>query len=142
MLRSGPIAFFLHGLLEYVAAIGCFLAPFAFDFRSDAATTWSFVAGVLILLVALTTDGPARIVARLPIMLHVVLDYALAAAFIASPWVLGFAGEAAPRRWFVTLGVAYLLLTLLTRYVSSTKPHVGALAAGTSAKLEAERGGY
>ena len=93
MLRSGPIAFFVHGLLEYVAAVACFAAPFVFDFDSDAARTWSFVAGAAFITVALTSDGPRKLVERLPIVVHVVLDFVLAAALIASPWLLGFDGE-------------------------------------------------
>ena len=140
MLRSGPIAFFVHGLLEYAAALASFIVPTMFDFGA-AATTWSYVVGVAIVLIALTTDGPSSLVARIPINAHVVLDCVLVAALVASPWVLGFNDQDAPTRWFVGLGLVHLALTLLTRFVSSDRPHVGSLAAGTSVTVEAEGSG-
>ncbi|MCW2920211.1 MAG: putative rane protein [Thermoleophilia bacterium] len=136
MLRSGPIAFFLHGLFEYVAAVVCLLAPFALDFRSDAATIASIVAGIAFLAVTVTSDGPRRLVERVPIVVHVVLDVVLAAALIAAPWLLGFSDERAPKTFFVTVGVFHLLMTLGTRFVDDPSG-VGALAKGTSVDLEA-----
>lgn len=140
MLRSGPIAFFVHGILEYLAAVASFAAPSLFDF-SDSASTWSYIVGVAFVLIALIADGPSGVTARIPIAVHVALDHVLAAALIASPWVLGIRGQEAPTRWFITLGVAHLLLTIGTRYISSSRPHVGSLAAGTSATVEAEGSG-
>ncbi len=140
MLRSGPIAFFLHGFFEYLAAAAGFAAPSLFGF-GDAASTWSYVVGVAFVVIALTADGPVRVTARIPLAVHVALDYLLAAVLVASPWLLGFDDQTAPMRWFVALGIAHLLVTMGTRYIPSGSAHVGSLAAGTSVTVEAEGSG-
>lgn len=136
MLRSGPIAFFLHGMLEYVWAVALLLAPFMFDFRSDAATTTAIVAGIAFLAIAATSDGPRRFVERIPIVAHVVLDFVVAGMLIASPYLFGFSDEGTARTILVTIGVLHALLTIGTRFVDDPSG-VGALAKGTSVDLEA-----
>ncbi len=131
----------LHGILEYVAMVACLLAPFLLDIDSGAARVMCFAAAAGVLLVALTNDGPAALVRRIPVTLHVALDYVLAAVLVLAPFALGFADDDAARNFLVTVGVLHALMTMGTRFVSPSRPHVGSLAAGTSAKLEAERAG-
>lgn len=116
MLRQGPIPLFVHGVIEYVAAIAFILAPLLLDFDSRAATYLSVGVGVLVLVVAATTKGPTSVVDQLPVSVHVLLDYVLAVALIAAPFVLGFSKETAPTAWFIGLGVVHLLLTIATRF--------------------------
>lgn len=140
MLRSGPIPLFLHGLIEYVAAIAFLLAPFVLDFHSDAATYLSIAVGVVVLMVAATTDGPTGIVRQLPIAVHVLLDYVLAIALIAMPFVFGFSDEGAPTAWFIALGVIHLLLTIATRFLPAVQrpsDNAGPAARDTSVDIEA-----
>ena len=137
MLRHGPVALFLHCIFEYLGAIACVAAPFVLDFRSDAATTWAFVAAGLLVLAALTTDGPRALVKRLPGAAHAAFDVLVATALLASPFVLGFRDENAPTTFFVAAGVLHLLLVIGTRYVSPARAHVGSLAATTSTHVTA-----
>ncbi|MCW2927846.1 MAG: hypothetical protein JWM86_1814 [Thermoleophilia bacterium] len=137
MHRNGPIALWLHGMVEYLAAAACFFAPFVLDFGSDAATYFSIAAGVAILLVAATTDGPASIVSHLPIGFHVLLDYVVALAFIAAPFVFSFSDERAPTAFFIGLGVLHLLVTVGTRFYGDDGAHgISPLAASTSVDVE------
>lgn len=116
MLRQGPISRFLHGVIEYVAGALFIVAPFLFSFDSGAATALSIVVGVVILIVAASTEGPTGMIASIPTSMHVLLDYALAAVLVASPFLFGFSGETVPTAFFIVLGVAHLLITIGTRF--------------------------
>ncbi len=116
MLRQGPIPRFAHGVLEYVAGALFVVAPFLLGFDSDTATAVSIVIGVCLLFVAATTDGPSSMVNSIPLGLHVLLDYALAALLIAGPFLFSFADEAAPTAFFIVLGITHLMVTVGTRF--------------------------
>ena len=116
MLREGPIPVFVHGLVEYAVGVLFIVAPLLLDWKSDTATAISVVIGVLVLLVAATTVGPTGLIKQLPVAAHVMLDYLLAVALIAIPFVAGFSDEGAPTAFFIALGVAHLLITVATRF--------------------------
>lgn len=116
MLREGPIPRSLHGLIEYGAAVLFIVAPFVFGFDADSAVAVSIVIGVVILVVAAATDGPTSMVNSIPVAVHVVLDYALAAVLIAAPFLFGFSDESGPTAFFIALGVVHLLVTIGTRF--------------------------
>ncbi len=116
MLRDGPIPRFAHGVVEYVAAALLLAAPFLFGFESGAATAVSIVAGLLVLASAASTEGPTSLVDSIPLNVHVLLDYALVALLVASPFLFGFSGETAPTAFFIVSGVAHLLITIGTRF--------------------------
>jgi VIT1/CCC1 family predicted Fe2+/Mn2+ transporter len=117
VLREGPIPLFLHGLLEYAAGAVLILAPFLLGFDSDSATAVSIVAGVLVIFVAATTDGPTSLVNQLPLAVHILLDYVLAGLLIAAPFLFGFSDETGPTAFFIALGVVHLLVTVGTRFL-------------------------
>jgi VIT1/CCC1 family predicted Fe2+/Mn2+ transporter len=117
VLRQGPIPRFVHGVLEYLAGAASIAAPFVLGFDSGAATAVAIVVGVLLIFLAATTDGPSSLVDQVPLPAHVLLDYALVAALIASPFLFGFSDETAPTVFFIALGVLHLLVTVATRFV-------------------------
>jgi hypothetical protein len=117
VLREGPVPLFLHGVIEYLAAGLLVAAPFLLGFDSDAATAVSIVAGVLVIFVAATTNGPTSLVNQVPLAVHVLLDYVLAGLLIAAPFLFGFSDETAPTAFFIALGVAHLLVTVGTRFL-------------------------
>jgi len=117
MFKKGPVPAFVHGLLEYAAAILFIAAPFLLDFEENAATAASIVVGVLILILAASTAMSTGIIKSIPVQAHVILDYVLAIALIAAPFVLGFSGDGAATTFFMALGVLYLLLTIATRFI-------------------------
>ena len=116
MLRDGPIPRFLHGVIEYLAGVLLIAAPFLFGFEDGAATAVSIVAGVMVLVIAASTEGPSSLVDSIPVSVHVLLDYALVAVLVASPFLFGFTDERAPTAFFIVLGVAHLLITIGTRF--------------------------
>lgn len=116
MMREGPIPVILHGAIEYVAGVLLIAAPFLFGFEDDSAVALSIGAGLVVLVVAASTDGPSSLVNQIPLTIHVGLDYILAVFLIVAPFALGFSGEAAPTAFFLVLGIAHLLVTIGTRF--------------------------
>ncbi len=116
MMRQGPISRFLHGAIEYVAGVLLIAAPFLFGFESNAAVALSIVAGVVVLAIAASTEGASSMINSIPLSIHLVLDFALAAVLIASPFLFGFSDESAPTAFFLIVGVLHLLVTIGTRF--------------------------
>ena len=110
---------FVHGLIEYVAAILFIAAPFVFAF-TGIPTAASIVVGVVVLFVAATTKGPTSLVNSIPLSAHEALDYLLAIALIGAPFALGFSDETNPTVFFIGLGVVHLLVTIATRFVPAS----------------------
>ena len=116
MLRAGPFSMFLHGVLEYAAGVVFIAAPFVFGFESDAATALSIIVGVVVLAIGASTNAPTGLARVIPVEIHAVVDFALAALLIAAPFLFGFRDEGAPTAFFIVLGVVHLLLTIATRF--------------------------
>ena len=116
MLRQGPIPHFLHGAIEYAAGVLLIAAPFLLSFEANAAVAVSIVAGVIVIALAASSDGPTSLVNSVPVSIHLLLDYALAAVLIAAPFLFAFTDESAPTAFFIVLGVLHLLVTIGTRF--------------------------
>lgn len=116
MLREGPLSRFLHSAIEYVVGVLLIAAPFLFAFEADAAVALSIVAGVLLIAVAASTEGAGSLIDSIPISIHLLFDFALAAVLIAAPFLFGFSGESAPTALFLIIGVGHLLVTIATRF--------------------------
>ncbi len=117
MLRQGPIPLFIHGVLEYAAGVLFVVAPFILGFDSGTAKAVSIVFGLAILAVAASTDAPTGLSRTIPIKAHVILDFAVAIALVASPFLFGFSGDGNATAFFIVLGVVHLLLTIATRFL-------------------------
>jgi hypothetical protein len=118
MFKQGPIPAFAHGLIEYLAAALLIAAPFLFGFDDDTATAVSVVAGVLVLVVTASTALPTGLIKSIPVQAHAVLDYIVALVLIASPFLFAFTDDGTATAFFIVLGVAHLLITIGTRFVS------------------------
>jgi hypothetical protein len=71
----------------------------------------------VVLISGASTKGfPTSLIKSIPLPVHVGLDYALAALFIASPFLFAFSDESAPTAFFIVFGIVALLLTLATRW--------------------------
>ena len=119
MLRQGPIPRFVHGVLEYVAAAFLIVAPFLLSYDDNSAVAVSIVAGVVVLLIASTTEGKTSLIDSIPLTVHVVFDYGLAALLVAAPFLFGFSEEGPPTAAFIALGIVHLLVTVGTRFRSA-----------------------
>ncbi|MDQ3103326.1 MAG: SPW repeat protein [Actinomycetota bacterium] len=122
MLRQGLVPLFVHGVIEYAAGVLFIVAPWVFGFDSGAAKAVSIVVGIVILVVAASTDSPTGLSRSIPIKAHVVLDLVLAVALIAAPFLFGFSDETNPTAFFIVLGVVHLLLTIATRFLPRVEP--------------------
>jgi hypothetical protein len=117
MFKQGPVPAFVHGMIEYVAAVVFIAAPFVLDFDSDTATAVAIVAGVLVLIVAASTAMSTGLIKSIPVQAHVMLDYLLAILLIAAPFLFGFSEDGTATAFFIVLGVLHLLLTIATRFI-------------------------
>jgi hypothetical protein len=115
-LRRGSVSPFLHGVLEYGLGALTIAAPFFFSFDSDPATVVAILLGAGIIVLGFVTATPTGVSRSLPIPSHVVLDYVVSIFMIVSPFIFGFTDDAAATAYFVVIGVAFLLLTLATKY--------------------------
>lgn len=121
MLRQGPLPRFVHGVIEYIAAAAFIAAPFLLDFDSGAATAVSIVVGVVVLLVAATSEGSTSLINQIPVGVHIALDFVLAAVLIGAPFLFGFQDETEPTALFIGIGVLHLLVTIATRFVKEER---------------------
>ena len=116
-VRRNSVSFSVHVLVEYGVGLLTILAPFLFSFDDSAAKVVSVLIGAGILVLAVVTDAPTGLARTLPVASHVVIDYVLGLLLIVAPFVFGFAGDdTAATAYFITIGVGYLVLTVLTRY--------------------------
>jgi hypothetical protein len=115
-LRRGSVPLTVHGLIEYGAGVLSIAAPFLFSFETDLATVVSILIGAAVLVLAVVTAAPTGLVRSLPLDSHIVLDYVLAVVLIASPFVFGFTDDGPALAYFLILGVAHLMMTVLTRF--------------------------
>ena len=122
MFKQGPVPAFVHGVIEYLAAALFIAAPFLFSFDDDTATAVSIVVGVLLLIVTASTALPTGLIKSIPVQAHAVIDFLLAAALIASPFLFGFSDDGTATAFFIVLGVLHLLLTIATRFVTEERP--------------------
>ena len=125
MVKQGPIPGFVHSLLEYIVGIGLIAAPLLLDYESGAATAASIVIGVLVLFLVATTSSTMSLINQIPLSMHIVFDYVLAAVLIASPFLFSFSDESTPTAIFIALGVLHLLISIGTRYRKEDHPERG-----------------
>jgi hypothetical protein len=122
MIKQGPIPAFVHGLFEYVAGIALIALPLILNYKSGSATAASIVLGVLLLALTASTSWSTSLVNSVPLPVHILLDYALAAVLIASPFLFSFSGESKPTAVFIAAGVIQLLFSIATRYRKEDEP--------------------
>lgn len=106
-----------HGLLEYGLGLLSIAAPFIFSFNDDSVpTALSIALGTAILVFGVVTVAPTGLVRSLPLDSHIVIDYVLALVLLASPFIFGFTDVGEAFAYFLVAGIAYLLLTVMTRF--------------------------
>ena len=117
MFRQGPLPPLVHGVLDYLIGVALIAVPFVADFDEGTAKAASVALGVGLLIVAASTDMPTGFVHSIPRALHVVLDYVIALALVAAPFVLGFSDDGTAAPWLIAIGVVQLMQTLATRFL-------------------------
>src|SRR3954462_13495439 len=125
MVKQGPIPAFVHSLVEYIAGAALIAAPLLLDYHSGAAQAVSIILGVLVLFLVATTTSTMSLINQVPLSMHIVFDYAIAALLIASPFLFSFSDESTPTAVFIAGGVVCLLLSIGTRYRKEETPSRG-----------------
>src|SRR4051812_33029594 len=125
MVKQGPIPAFLHSLIEYIAGVALIAAPLLLDYESGAAKAVSIILGVLVLFLVATTTSTMSLINQVPLSMHIVFDYVIAALLIASPFLFSFSDESTPTAVFIAGGVVWLLLSIGTRYRKEETPERG-----------------
>src|ERR671915_630733 len=105
MVKQGPVPAFVHGLYEYLAGAALVALPLLVDYDSGAATAVSIILGVLVIILAATTTWTTSLVNQVSIPAHLILDYALVAVLIGSPFLFGFSDESTPTGIFIGGGI-------------------------------------
>jgi SPW repeat-containing protein len=117
VFKKGPIPPLVHGFLDYALGIFLVAAPFIFSFEADAATALGIVAGVVVLVLAASTAWNTGLIKSVPVVVHAMLDYVLAAVLIAAPFLFVFSDDdGTATAFFIAYGVATLLYAIATRY--------------------------
>lgn len=100
----------LHAYLDYPVALGLIAMPNILGLGAvNPLAFWlSIVTGVAALLLTIFTDHQFGVVKVIPYKLHLFVDLMVGVAFVAAPFVLGFAGLEAAYYW--VLGATVLLV--------------------------------
>ncbi len=107
----------VHAAIEPLLVALLIAAPFLFGFSGvGAPTALAIIAGLLILVVAMSTKWRLSLVKVVPVELHAVADLVLGAILVASPFIFSFSDEGAPTAFFIVFGVLELLATLGTSW--------------------------
>ena len=114
-MRFIPTKF--HAPLDYVVGAALVAAPWIFQFSEHAAATIvPVVLGIGLIAYSLFTNYELGIWKVAPMAVHNLIDIAAGGLLAASPWIFGFADEAA-NVWVphVIVGLAAVFLGLTTK---------------------------
>ena len=106
----------VHHAIEYLVGLFFLLAPFIFEFTGETPFPVFVAVGVVILAVAILSKGALGVVSIIPTGAHATLDYLLGMVLIALPFVFAFTELQVAMYISVLLGVAHLVITLITRF--------------------------
>lgn len=130
MFRQGPVPVTAHSAAEPFLVALLITAPFLFGFDDlGAPTALAIVAGVAILIVSMSTCWRLSLVKVVPLVAHAMIDLALGALLIASPFLFGFREDSsAATAFFMLFGITEILATLATRWLAADEPGLRAAA--------------
>lgn len=112
----------VHGYLDYLAVAILALAPSIFGF-GGAAAVLSYVVAAAQLGMSLMTAYPLGVKKVIPFTVHGGVEVAVTILFLVSPWLFGFAGDAAARNFFLAAGVGLGLVYLVTNYKAADREY-------------------
>ena len=113
-MRFIPTKF--HAPLDYIVGAALIAAPWIFQFSEHtAATIVPIVLGIGLIAYSLFTNYELGVWKVAPMAVHNLIDIAAGTVLAASPWILGFADEAA-NVWVphLIVGIAAIFLGLTT----------------------------
>jgi SPW repeat len=107
-----------HGALDYITVSGFALLPSIFGLTGTPAYLSYFLA-VVHLLMTILTNFPLGVLRAIPVGIHKAVEMVVGPTLIASPWILGFATNAAARNVFICAGLIIIAVGLLSDYGSN-----------------------
>ncbi|WP_298845153.1 hypothetical protein [uncultured Roseobacter sp.] len=112
----------LHAYIDYPVAAGLIVMPFVLGLGTThpLAFTLSVITGIAALILTLLTDHETGLFRVLPYRLHLAVDGMVGAAFVAAPFLFGFAGLDAAYYW--VLGATVIAVVALHRSDDATVP--------------------
>jgi len=115
----------IHAYLDYPVAIGLLIMPSLLGLgASNPLAFWlSIFTGAAALGLTLLTDHQTGVIRVLPYQLHLAVDFLVGVAFVAAPFVLGFAGQDAAYYWVI--GATVLVVVGLHKPEESLRTAVG-----------------
>lgn len=113
----GPRA---HGVLDYIIVVTFLLAPALFGFYGLPATL-CYVLAAAHLLLSLLTDYPLGAAKIIPFTMHGALEFVIALALVAFPWLLGFSQMPGATSFFVVSGIVVFFIWLVTDYKAAER---------------------
>src|SRR3954452_25398041 len=117
-MDRGPISLKAHAMIEPIAALIVILSPWIFNFdATDDAKTIAIVVGIAMLATGMATRCRYSLVKLLSLRTHFMMDLAVGAVLILSPFVFGFSDPGGPTRFLVIAGILELLTAVSTRWV-------------------------
>jgi hypothetical protein len=112
----------IHTIIGLIVGVLLLFAPQLFSFDSQAATSVAMGVGVFIIVSELVTTSPYGLLKLVPMRIHLVLDYLTGAFLLLSPWLFGFADDAA-NEWVphVIVGILVIGYALMTNPATDSK---------------------
>ena len=102
----------VHAVMDYAYGAAALAAPKVLGFQDDDKARLAGTAvGVVTLVSALTTRHEGGVVKLLPFNTHLKLDALTSLVALASPWLLGFSGNAKARN--AMIGFAVIATTVV-----------------------------
>jgi SPW repeat len=114
-MRFIPTKF--HAPLDYIVGVALIAAPWIFQFSEHtAATVVPIVLGIGLIVYSLFTNYELGVWKVAPMAVHNLIDIAAGIVLAASPWLFGFADDAA-NVWLphLVVGLAAIFLGLTTK---------------------------
>ncbi len=120
MFRQGPVSPTVHSLAEPFLVALLIAAPFLLGFQDvGAPTALAIVAGVGLLVLAMSTCWRVSLMKLVPLPAHAMIDLAVGALLVASPFLFGFSDDSgAATAFFIVFGLGEILASRATRWTA------------------------
>ena len=116
MSAIGLLPWPVHQGFVYAAGVFSVLVPFLFDLIEGTTLPLFVGTGVILLGIGVLSRGPGGVAQVLPYSVHAGAVYLLGFFLVISPFVFGFSDEETPLLVAIALGLATLVVTLVTRF--------------------------
>lgn len=105
----------IHGYIDYGLGLALLALPWVMGFGGSTAGVVSMAAGVIALVLTLTTNFEAGIIKGVEVPVHLWMDGLLGLLLALSPWVMGFDQTV----WIphVAAGVLLVIFALVTNTI-------------------------